>query len=231
MTAGIQTTLTEAEVVHYLQQHPDFFHAHLALLEVMHIPNPNGNVVSLIAKQLELFKAKHHELENQLNDLIEIARKNDHSFNRLHQLTLSLLKATTLEQVVIHLEHALAEFFLTDLISIRFIQDQVIDTALASLFVASGDSRLQYFTKELNTAVPFCGEPSEPQAEFLFGNRAATVKSCAIIPMIYPRIKALLAIGHTEKEGFHADMGNIFLMQISEIAATRLISLRPPVLS
>lgn len=227
MTANIQATLNETEVVQYLQQHPDFFHSHLALLEAMHIPTPNGNIVSLLAKQLELFKTKHHELENQLTDLIKIARENDHSFNRLHQLTLSLLKATTLEQVVIHLERALAEFFLTDLIAIRFIQNEVTDPALADLFVAASESRLRYFAKELGTGEPFCGEPSDPQSAFLFGKRAAIVKSCAIIPMIYPRIKALIAIGHTETTGFHSDMGNIFLMQISEIVATRLISLRP----
>jgi uncharacterized protein len=227
MTEGNQPPLTESEVVNYLHRHPEFFQQHLELLAAMHIPHPSGNAVSLISKQLEIFRAKHQELENQLITLIDIARENDSSFHRLHKLTLMLLKATTLEQVIINLEAALAEFFLTDLISIRFVQEHAVDTALAHLFVTPTDRRLQYFEKELGKAQSFCGVPTDQQAAFLFGERAAMVKSCAIIPMVYPRIKGLLAIGHTEPLGFHADMGNIFLTQISEIAATRLLSLRP----
>ncbi len=75
MTTNDQASgLTEQEVVDYLQQRPDFFHEHLGLLATMHIPHPSGSAVSLISKQLELFRAKHHELENQLTALIDIAR-------------------------------------------------------------------------------------------------------------------------------------------------------------
>ncbi len=130
--------------------------------------------------------------------------------------------------MIINLEAALSEFFLTDLIAIRFIQQQPVETALAGLFVSADDPRLLHFEKELASGQAFCGVPTEPQMAFLFGERAANVKSCAIIPMVYPRIKAILAIGHTEAYGFHADMGSIFLTQISEIAATRIISLRLP---
>ncbi|NOT86124.1 MAG: DUF484 family protein [Methylococcaceae bacterium] len=227
MTEAKQTTVTENDVVNYLQQNPEFFQEQLALLEVMRIPHPSGDAISLISKQLELFRSKHHALENQLTELINIARENDNSFNRLHKLTLTLLQATSLEQVVINLKQALTEFFLTDLIAIRLIQEPSTPSALAGLFIAPGDKRLHYFQKELTTAQPFCGAPTDSQAEFLFGERASVVKSCAIIPMVYPQIKAILAIGHTDAMGFHADMGSIFLTQISEIAVTRLISLNP----
>ncbi|MEQ1637252.1 MAG: DUF484 family protein [Methylococcales bacterium] len=227
MTEFNQPPIAEYDVVNYLQQHPEFFQGHLDLLAAMYIPHPTGNAISLISKQLELFRVKHRELENQLTSLIDIARENDNSFNRLHQLTLSLLKATTLEQVIINLEQALAEFFLTDLIAIRLIQEPQTTSALAHLYVAPDDGRLQHFAKELASVQPFCGTPTDAQAEFLFGERASLVKSCAIIPMVYPQVKAVLAVGHADVTGFHADMGGIFLMQISEITATRLISLNP----
>lgn len=228
MTENSPIALTETDVVDYLHQHPEFFQQHLELLAAMHIPHPSGNAVSLISKQLEIFRAKHHELENQLIALIDIARENDSSFHRLHKLTLTLLKATTLEQVILNLRQALSEFFLSDLIAIRLIQEPTAFPALADLFVFPDDDRLALFVKELDGCQPFCGVPTEAQATFLFGEQASLVKSCAIIPMVYPRIRAILAIGSRDEFGFQPDMGNIFLMQISEIAATRLISLRPP---
>ena len=49
-------TVSEVEVDAYLQQHPEFFQHHLDLLEKMHIPHPSGNAISLISKQLEIFR-------------------------------------------------------------------------------------------------------------------------------------------------------------------------------
>lgn len=69
-------------VENYLKQHPEFFNEHLELLEHMTVPHPSGNAVSLISKQLELFRQRHHDMEVQLNGLIEIARDNDHSANQ-----------------------------------------------------------------------------------------------------------------------------------------------------
>ena len=102
--------ITADDVAAYLQQHPDFFHDHLDLLERLSIPHPSGVAVSLVAKQLELLRNKHLEQENQLTELIEIARSNDVSFFRLHQLTLALLNAATLKQVVSTLEQVLTEY-------------------------------------------------------------------------------------------------------------------------
>ncbi len=213
------------QVADYLRQHPEFFHEHLDLLEAMHIPHPSGNAISLISKQLELFRSKHRELENQLQALIDIARENDTSFNRLHQLTLALLEADTLDQVIANLEFALAECFGTDFIAIRIIQQLPHESGLTNLFVLPDDEGLQHFENILSTSQPKCGRPTLPQARFLFGEDAADVKSCAIIPLSYTHISAILAIGSREETRFHYSMGSLFLTQISEIVGTRLISL------
>lgn len=225
MSETDHTGLDVGAVENYLRTHPDFFDAHLDLLEEMHIPHPSGNAVSLISKQLELFRTRHQELENQLTALIDIARENDTSFNRLHQLTLALLEANTLPQVVTNLEVALAECFGTEFIALRIIQEFAITGVLPELFVKPSDERLQHFTQELNTHQPKCGRPSNGQAIFLFGDQALAVRSCAIIPLSYTHITAILAIGSREEARFHPSMGSMFLTQISEIVATRLVSL------
>lgn len=218
------TTLDDASVVEYLRQHPDFFQHHLDLLEQMQIPHPSGSAVSLISKQLELFRSRHQEQENQLTALIEIARENDAAFTRMHELTLAMLEANTLEDAIANLSDVMSECFLTDFVALKIIK-QVEDSPVSNLFVAEDDVNLKHFSQELLSNQAKCGRPTLAQARFLFGNDAADVRSCAIIPMAFTELEGLLAIGSRDEMRFHYSMGSLFLTQMSEIIGTRLISL------
>jgi uncharacterized protein YigA (DUF484 family) len=218
--------LTAEDVEDYLQHHPDFFNKHLHLLEKMHIPHPSGNAVSLVSKQLEIFRVKHHEQENQLMTLIEIARDNDIACTRMHKLTLALLDATSLEDVINHLNIVLSEYFLTDFVALRIIKPTGIST-IANLFMASDSNSLKPFATELGSNQPSCGRPTLTQAKTLFGDSALEVRSCVIIPMLFTQLEGILAIGSREDGRFQNGMGNLLLTQMSELIATRLISLIP----
>jgi uncharacterized protein YigA (DUF484 family) len=222
-----QSALTAEEVEAYLQQHPEFFNEHLNLLEKMSIPHPCGDAVSLILKQLEIFRSKHHEQESQLTALIEIARENDTSVNRMHKLSLALLDAATLEEAIANLDLVLSEYFLTDFVAVRIIQ-QNPGSALANLFIEPDSEALKAFSKELGSNQPQCGRPTLAQAKVLFGEAALEVKSCAIIPMRFTELDGLLAIGSRQEGRFHYSMGHLFLTQMAELIGTRLISLLQP---
>lgn len=217
-------TLTDEQVAAFLQANPEFFNDHLNLLENMTIPHPSGDAISLISKQLEIFRAKHQELESQLTALIEIARDNDTSFNRMHKLTLALLDAATLDEAVANLEHVFVEFFMTDFVAVRIVSEHQ-QAPIANLFIAPNDPNLQHFAQILANNQPKCGRPTLAQAKVLFGDAASEVKSCAIIPMSFTQLEGIVAIGSREDGRFHYSMGNLFLTQMSEIIATRLISL------
>jgi len=219
-----QASLTGDQVESYLHDHPDFFHNHLNLLENLSIPHPSGEAVSLISKQLEIFRSKHQELENQLGALIEIARENDTAFNRMHELTLSMLEAATLEEIMDNLNQVLSECFLTDFVAVKIIQED-IESPVSNIFVTPDDAGLKHFRQELSANQPKCGRPTLAQVRFLFGDAAGEVKSCAIIPMAFTELEGLLAIGSRDDNRFHYSMGHLFLTQMSEIIGTRLISL------
>ncbi|SJM93938.1 DUF484 family protein [Crenothrix polyspora] len=221
-----QHSLTAEEVESYLQQHPDFFNKHLHLLEKMRIPHPSGDAVSLISKQLEIFRSKHHEQENQLMTLIEIARDNDIACMRMHKLTLALLDAATLEDVINHLNIVLSDYFLTDFVALRIIKSNATST-IPDLFIDSDPKSLKPFATELGSNQPSCGRPTLTQAKALFGDCALEVRSCVIIPMLFTQLEGILAIGSRQEGRFQNGMGSILLTQMSEIIATRLISLIP----
>ncbi|WP_432742658.1 DUF484 family protein [Methylobacter sp. G7] len=219
------TELTPTQVENYLRKHPEFFHQHLNLLEHLSIPHPSGTAVSLISKQLELFRSRHHDMENQLTALIEIARDNDASLIRMHKLTLALLEATTLEDAVANLDVVLSEYFLVDFVAVRIIKHHPDSATMTNLFIEPDSKDLEPFASELAGNQPKCGRPTLAQAKVLFGESAFEVKSCAIIPLAFTELEGILAIGSREDGRFHYSMGNLFLNHMSEIIGTRLINL------
>jgi len=216
--------LSASQVARYLQQHPEFFNGHLDLLEQISIPHPSGNAVSLISKQLEIFRERHQDLENQLTTLIDIARDNDTAFLRMHKLTLALLDASNLQELLENLETVLTNYFYTDFFILRITRPDP-GPNISNLFVAADADMFKPFAKELASDAPSCLRPSLIQARALFGDRAAEVKSCAIIPMAFTELEGLLAIGSNDENRFHQGLGNLFLTQMSMLIGTRLISL------
>jgi uncharacterized protein len=225
MTEKEENNLTPKQVEKYLREHPEFFNEHLHLLEQMRIPHPiSGNAVSLISKQLELFRSRHQELESQLTELIEIARENDTSYVRMHKLTLALLDAKTIEEAVENLEMVLSEYFLTDYVAVRLIKHNP-EATISKLYLEPDSEDLKPFSKELSSNQPTCGRPTLSQAKILFGDAALEVNSYAIMPMMFTELEGFLAIGSREDGRFHFSMGSLFLTQMSEIVGTRLITL------
>jgi uncharacterized protein YigA (DUF484 family) len=174
MNAKEKSTLSADQVEGYLREHPEFFNEHLHLLEQMRIPHPSGNAISLISKQLEIFRSRHQELERQLTELIEIARENDTSYVRMHKLTLALLDAKTIEDAVKNLKTVLSEYFLTDFVAFRIIKRRP-EPALSNLYIEPDSEVLKSLSKELSSNQPTCGRPTLTQAKILFGENADDV--------------------------------------------------------
>jgi len=219
-----QNTLTSNQVADYLRAHPAFFNDHLDLLEELSIPHPSGVAVSLISKQLEMLRNRNQEIEAQLASLIEIAKSNDTSFDRMHKLTLALLETSTLEEAVASLEVVLSDYFMTDFIAVRIITSKP-DAALPHLFLAPDSAELEQFLAILAADQPKCGRPTLAQAKVLFGAAALEVQSAAIIPMKFADMSGILAIGSRSTDRFHYSMGSFFLTHMSEIISARFLSL------
>lgn len=218
------TQISANDVANYLQQHPDFFHDHVDLLEQLSVPHPSGAAVSLVTKQLELLRNKHREQEERLTELIEMARNNDLSCSRLHQLTLALLNAATLAEVMSALETVLKNNLDTDFVEIRLIR-ACPNPAWSQWFIAPYGEESKVFMRELGSGQIKCARPTLAQAKVLFGDLALEVNSCAIIPMKLDEAEGILAIASRETGRFHYSRGQSFLHQLGELVSARLVSL------
>lgn len=218
-----EDSLSAKQVEDYLYQYPEFFAAHLDLLEAMKIPHPCGEAVSLIAKQLELLRKKNRKLQQQLNTLIGIARDNDTLLRRTHKLTLTLVEASTLEECLINLEDMFHHYFQVDFIAIRIFKRSP-DTPFTRVFIDPKTPLPDHFDSLFRSGRPRCGPLDEASAQFLFGDNAGEVISCALVPLLRPSLKGLLAIGSRSKERFHPGMDPLFLTHMGEIIGSRLNS-------
>jgi len=69
---------------------------------------------------------------------------------------------------------------------------------------------------------PQCGRLKHEQAEFLFGDQAAAIESCAVIPLGHCGSAGLLSIGSREVNRFNPCMGTLFLSHLGELIARLL---------
>jgi len=217
---AFETNLVES----YLRQHPDFFTDRHELLESMRVPHPSGEAVSLVAHQLKLLRERNAKLQQQLNDILHIARDNDALSRRLHQLTLALLDAVSIDDAMAGLRWSLHECFQADFITVKLVEPRC-ETALADLFARPGGAVSEYIGSLLQTGAPECGFPTPDQAALLFGSDAHLVLSFALIPLSHAGLKGVLAIGSCDPHRFEAGMGHLFLTQMGEIVAARFVTL------
>ncbi len=211
----------------YLADHPDFFADNIDLLESLVIPHPSGQAISLVAKQLEVFREKNNKLVQQLNILVQIARDNDDLFRKMHKITIALMEANDVESAFANLQSVLHEFFQADFVSIRILNESE-NSPLTDVFISPDDGRLEPFKKLLDSGRPTCGSPNLDQTSFLFGDSASKTQSCAIIPIRSSTLNGLLGIGSTDEEKFLPTMGHMFLTQIGELIGLRLDTLLQP---
>lgn len=219
--------LDASEVAAYLRSHPDFFQHHLDLLETIRVPHACGQAVSLVAKQIDILREASRKLEQQLDDIVHIARENDAVFRRIHELTLVLLDARSVEDALASLQWVLHEAFQAEFSSLKLFAPQAA-TAVSDLFASADGAELNPVRSILDSGVPVCGDPSPDKAQCLFGAEAAEVRSYALIPLRHAALKGYLAIGSRCEQRFQAGMGNFFLAQMGEIVASRLADLLQP---
>lgn len=217
----VDEKLSDKEVEEFLRAHPDFFEKHSELLMDLKIPHPNtGSAVSLIEHQVELFRKQNAKIQKQLDELIQIARENDRLNKNMHQLTLSLMAAKNLNEVLTLLYNNLRTDFSADAVCIRFLA-QPRSSKLSDNMEFSGDVGLltKQFGRQLKEGKAICGRAKTEQKKILFDEQGNKVKSLAFIPLRFNHSAGLLAIGSYDEKRFHSGMGTLFLNQLGEIVS------------
>lgn len=222
MDVASSDSLREADVVAFLQQHPEFFSRHPELLLKLHIPHPQAGASSLLERQIKVARDKQRELQAQVNELLQVAAGNEQLFVQCQALVQRLLAETGLgaERVpglIAALQNELRHGFSLDAAAILLAEDAWPELTQARRLDAAGRSRLG---PEL-VAAAWCGTPTPDERALLFGE-APELRSAATLPLGPDGRLGLLALGSNDPERFRAGMGTLFLDFVGAVLGTVL---------
>ena len=215
--------VTASQVADYLREYPDFFNEETELLAELRIPHPVGGAVSLLERQVTVMRDQNRDLKRKLMELVQVARDNDRLNERMHQLTLDLIRAGSLEQITDTLNDQLRGEFKADTLSL-LLYDVAPERARECGIqpIARDDAALEHFASFHKSGRPLCGRLKQAQLEFLFGDQAPAVGSTALVPIGRGAGQGMLAIGSSEASRFHPGMGLLFLSHLGELVSAVL---------
>ena len=214
----------EDAIVDYLRENPGFFDRHPTLLEDLVIPHSCGGAVSLVEYQVSVLRDQVHEMRRRMHSLANNARDNEALSQRLHQLTLSLVECTRVDEVLTNLYQAMCEDFQADFAAIRLFADPTSqgDQGLGE-FVGNNCDGRELFSQVLASSKPICGHFKDKQLEFLFPEHGGEIGSGALLPLGQNARFGVLAVGSRDPQRFHPGMGTIFLRQLGDIVSRILV--------
>ena len=214
--------VTEELVIEYLCVDKTFFQRHEDLLEELYIPHSTGAAVSLIERQVERLREKNNQLQEEMVETLQIAKDNEKLFEATKALTLRLVPAASIQEIIDIVQETLRHDFKAEFsrIGLTYLPDDISSCPGVFLFDANQHRPLKEFIK---TDHAVCKRLHKETANILFSEQAVDVGSSALVPL-GPRAKyGILAIGSRDKSHFHKDMDTLFLDFIGKVVG-QLIS-------
>lgn len=214
---------SEQQLIELLKLYPDFLVRNPALLTDLEIPHRTGLAVSLIERQVGVLREKLKAGDKRMRALMNIARDNERLADSRHRLSLNLLGAHDLDDVVSAVLAELGNELAAEFAVLRlFSTDQERIDSNASLYVSRHDERLKAFSTMLKHSNPVCGRCMPEQIEFMFGDNAGEIKSAAMIPLVAGAELGLIGLGSRDAARFQTALGTDFLSRLGELVAAAL---------
>ncbi|HET7842755.1 MAG TPA: DUF484 family protein [Xanthomonadales bacterium] len=206
--------LTASDVAAYLRHNPQFLVDYPELALMLTLPKQQGETTSLASYQLEVLRDKNRALNRRLHELVAIASENEQLVARVHALTLSLMRATDLDETLRRVVATLNEDLATDLVRVvLFHAPAAVEPADWLSCLPRDHASLQPFLEFFGRGEPLCGRLPPEKLSLLFGSRAADVRSAVLLPV---PSRGMIAVGSTDPNRFHPGMGTMFLKLIAD---------------
>ncbi|MEW5892674.1 MAG: DUF484 family protein [Pseudomonadota bacterium] len=209
--------LTHDQVARFLQDNPEFFAHYTELLSQINVPHPHsGQAISIGERQVLMLRDKARGLENRLKEFIQFAEENDAIGEKLHRLSLGLMRARSLEAALQALYLNLNERFAVPHVAVRLWADQVPD--LPEFGPVSEDIRVM----AEGLTVPQCGHAVPDEVRAWLGEAGPHQQSFALAPLKEANLKGLLVLASEDARRFYPEMGTLYLQWLAELTGAAL---------
>jgi uncharacterized protein YigA (DUF484 family) len=209
--------LTREQVTEYLSANPDFFLDQDDLLRSLTLPHDSGRAISLVERQVHLFREQRDTLRRELVDLVSIARHNDRLFEKSKRLLIQVIEARTLSDMASAIDDSIRGDFNLDASSVLLFSDtELPGVSQGSLHVVTPTEAEQHLGSLLDGERAVCGQFRENEREFLFPDREEPIASVALVPLRAEGLVGVFAVGSCQPGYFDQSMGSLFLSYISD---------------
>jgi len=217
-TAQITPLISAKDIADFLHKNTEFFNEHPVLLGELSLPHSNGDVVSLVERQVAVLREQNKQTSKQLHELIEIARQNEELARKMHQLGLTLMDATDPKDIFATLYGNLSKNFHADCVAVRIFGDPAfIDSFAGEEFAGKDTKEISLFKTMIETRQSICGRMKHQQQAFLFGTEADEITSSVMVPLLGSGWSGIMAIGSFNPDRFEPGMGVELLTNMAEV--------------
>lgn len=209
--------LTREQVADYLRENPEFFVDQDELLRSLTLPHDSGRAISLVERQVHLFREQRDTLRRELVELVSIARQNDRLFEKSKRLLMQVIEARTLNDMASAIDDSIRGDFGLDAASVLLFTDaDVAGASQGALHVVRPVEARERLGSLLEGDRAVCGQFRESERAFLFPDREEPIASVALVPLRSDELVGVFAVGSCEPGYFDQSMGSLFLSYISD---------------
>ncbi len=217
--------LDDLQVAQFLRADPLFFERNIRLLDEIVLPGQHGAAaVSLVERQQIALREKMRALEAKLAELVQFGEENDVISERVHRLSVALLKAADFDGLVAAVAGNLLEDFQVPHVALRLWGQPVTAADAVKAEFAPVEPELRSWAEGL--LIPYCGHRPGLDVGSWFGETNSPLKSFALISLRAGsgagEAIGLLAIASEDERRFYPEMGTLYLKRIGELVSAAL---------
>jgi uncharacterized protein len=215
--------MNSAEIASYLKAHPEFFEQYADMIADITIPHPHGGrTIPISERQILSLREKGKQLESKLREVIQFGEENDVVGQKIHALSLALLRARDAGAVVQAALKHLREDFAVPQALLRVWRGAAGD---APEFQPVSEATREFAAKLIE---PGCSAEPAADTAALFGDGAPRQGSYAYVPLRDGDTFGLLALASEEPKRYYAGMGTLYLSRLGELIGCALAAHLPP---
>jgi uncharacterized protein YigA (DUF484 family) len=216
MSTDKKNKVSNKEIAEYLILNPNFFKENPEVLNSIEIIHESGAAVSLIQKQVELLRSNYNSTTDKLMELLGIAKNNEDIFILTKELILSLIDASSIEEIVALLEKSFVADFGAKNSKVLFFNEY--SKNLPKGRIKNPAEATNILGNLLKPGKIFCGEVNKEVAKFIF-NRKTSVKEMALVPLNSSSLLGLIALGSDQPGKYSDNKDTLFLDFIAEVVS------------
>ena len=207
------------DVAAWLKANPDFFMDHSDVFSAMQIPHPQGgHAISMVERQLISLRERNAKLEAQLSELIGYGQHTDSLIEKLHRLTLALLRAGDAEMTLAVVHESLRSDFAIPFSATRWWGEPISTHPLVEANLCS--SELKSYVAGLDR--PYVGPNAAHESRDWLGVGSAGAQSFAYVPLVDGGVSGVLMLASDDATRFAPDMATDVLTRLAHLTSAAL---------